>query len=134
MERIYEHIENTLKLITDRFNNDISYQNYDESKSNSVAIILLDSRNDEVNLSGETEWEALKFELRVVCDKNQKNIFENQNMLRNFVEKFEECESTVDDLVIVFAKHLGAKAKPTRINGYGLPESKCIIDFNYIYL
>lgn len=134
MKRLYEHIENTLKLVSDKFNDKISWQNYEENKPDSVGIVLLDSRNSEKDISGETEWECYKLELRVICDKSEESIFENQDIIRKFVDLFEECESTLDNLEIIWASYLGNKVKPNYINGYGLPECKCIIDFNYIFL
>ena len=54
------------------------------------------------------------------------------NIIREFVDEFEKCVSTVEGLDIIWANHLGAKARPTYTNGYGLQVCKCIIDFNYL--
>lgn len=132
LELIYQHIINLLSSITDKFNNNITAQTYNESTPNSVGIILLDSRNDSWCISGELDYEALKLELRIVCEQSQESIIDNMNILRSFVDSFERCVSTVNGLDIEWAEHLGAKAKPSYLNGYGLPECKCIIDFNYL--
>ena len=52
--------------------------------------------------------------------------------LRKFADKFEECESTEQGLQMIWAKHLGAKARPSYTNSYGLQVVKTVIDFNYL--
>ena len=52
--------------------------------------------------------------------------------LRKFADKFENSESTVEGLEIIWAKHLGAKARPSYTNNYGLQVVKTVIDFNYV--
>ena len=77
----------------------------------------------------------MKLELHVVCDNNEQSIFVILNKIKRFVEEFEKCESTdVDGLEIVWAKHLGAKAKPSYTNFCGLQVCTCSIDFNYKFL
>lgn len=132
MEEIYEHIVNILSQVTNKFDNKISMQTYREDTPGVAGVILMDSRNDSWCISGELDYEAYKFELRLVCEQNQNDILENMNILRRFVNLFEACESTVHGLSIEWATHLGNSAKPMYINGYGLPECKCIIDFNYL--
>lgn len=131
MERIYKHIQNTLNSVTNKFENKISAQRYSEDEAGNVGIILMSSRNDETCLSGELEYECMKLELHITCKNNANDIFENMSILRKFVDLFEECKSTEDGLEIEWATHLGAKARPTYTNGYGLQICKCIIDFNY---
>lgn len=134
MKRIYEHIINVMSDITNKFDNKISAQRYKEDEPNNVGVILLGSRDDLESMSGELEYEALKLELHITCENNETDIFENMSLIRNFVDKFEECICKVDGLDILWAQHLGAKARPTYINGYGLQVCKCIIDFNYIFI
>lgn len=133
MEKLYEHIINVWKSVSvsDELNDNISVQRYEEDKPGAVGIILMDSRDDEEDISGETEWECLKLEVHVVCDSSEIIIFKIMNVIRKFVEAFEKCESTVNGLDIIWAKHLGAKAKPVYTNGYGLQICKCNIDFNF---
>lgn len=131
MEKLYEHIINVWKSVSDELNNNISVQRYEEDKPGAVGIILMDSRDDEEDISGETEWECLKLEVHVVCDSSESSIFKIMNVIRKFVEAFEKCESLVEGLDIIWAKHLGAKAKPSYNNGYGLQICKCTIDFNF---
>lgn len=131
MERIYNHIVNIINSITDKYKN-ISAQRYEENTPDVIGIILQSSRSDEECLSGEVEWESLKLELHVTCKNEANDIFENLSFLRKFVDKFEDSDSTVEGLEIIWANHLGAKARPTYMNGYGLQVCKCIIDFNYL--
>lgn len=131
MQRIYQHINNILNSITSKFEN-ISAQRYEENEPDVVGIILQSSRNDEEDISGELEWECMKLELQITCQNSADDIFDNMNIIREFVDEFEKCVSTVEGLDIVWAHHLGAKARPTYTNGYGLQVCKCIIDFNYL--
>ena len=131
MKRIYEHINNVISSITNKYDGHITAQRYEENEPGNVGVILISSRSDEECISGETMWEAMKLELHITCKNDATDIFENMNFLRKFVEAFEECNSTVDGLDILWAHHLGAKARPTYTNGYGLQVCKCIIDFNY---
>lgn len=131
MEKLYEHIINVWKSVSDELNDNISVQRYEEDKAGAVGIILMDSRDDEEDISGETEWECLKLEVHVVCESSQIIIFKIMNVIRKFVEAFETCASSVDGLEIIWAHHLGAKAKPVYTNAYGLQVCKCSIDFNY---
>lgn len=131
MQRIYQHINNILNSITSKFEN-ISAQRYEENTPDSVGVILQSSRNDEEDISGEVEWECMKLELQITCKNSADDIFDNMNIIREFVDEFEKCVSTVEGLDIIWAHHLGAKARPTYTNGYGLQVCKCIIDFNYL--
>lgn len=131
MQRLYQHINNVLNSITTKFEN-ISAQRYEENEPDVVGVILQSSRNDEECLSGETEWECMKLELQITCKNEANDIFDNMNIIRDFVDEFEKCISTVDGLEMIWAHHLGAKARPTYTNGYGLQVCKCIIDFNYL--
>ena len=94
-------------------------------------MILFSSRSDEECISGELEWESLKLELHVTCKGEENDIFENMEFLRNFANTFENSPSTVDGLEIIWAKHLGAKARPSYTNNYGLQVVKTVIDFDY---
>ena len=132
MELIYQHIFNIINDLNNKFDGNISAQRYEENKPDVVGVILLSSRSDEECISGETEWESLKLELHVTCSNEAEDIFENMNFLRKFADKFEECESTVQGLDIIWAKHLGAKARPSYTNSYGLQVVKTVIDFNYL--
>lgn len=132
MELIYRHIFNIINSISDKFEDKISSQRYEENEPDNVGIILLSSRSDEECISGELEWESLKLELHVTCQNSADDIFENMNFLRKFADKFEECESTVEGLDMIWAKHLGAKARPSYTNAYGLQVVKTEIDFNYL--
>lgn len=141
MERLYKHIKNVFDDVIeemgvkDKFKDKISYQRYVEDVPNSVGIILLDSREDEESLSGETEWECMKLELHIVCENNEKSIFGIMGVIRRFVDDFEKCLCPIEDGIdIVWAHHLGAKAKPSYTNGYGLQICKCTIDFNYKFI
>lgn len=131
MQRLYQHINNVLNSITTKFES-ISAQRYEENEPDVVGVILQSSRNDEECLSGETEWECMKLELQITCKNEANDIFDNMNIIRDFVDEFEKCISTVDGLEMIWAHHLGAKARPTYTNGYGLQVCKCIIDFNYL--
>lgn len=131
MKRLYEHIINVWKSVGDEYNDNISVQRYEEDKPGAVGIILLDSRDDEESISGELEWECMKLELHVVCDNNEQSIFGICDKIKKFVREFEKCESSVDGLDIVWAHHLGAKAKPSYTNFCGLQVCTCSIDFNY---
>lgn len=131
MQRLYQHINNVLNSITTKFEN-ISAQRYEENEPDVVGVILQSSRNDEECLSGETEWECMKLELQITCKNEANDIFDNMNIIRDFVDEFEKCISTVEGLEMIWAHHLGAKARPTYTNGYGLQVCKCIIDFNYL--
>lgn len=131
MQRIYQHINNILNSITSKFES-ISAQRYEENTPDVVGVILQSSRNDEEDISGELEWECMKLELQITCQNNANDIFDNMDIIREFVDEFEKCVSTVEGLDIIWAHHLGAKARPTYTNGYGLQVCKCIIDFNYL--
>lgn len=132
MEKIYQHIINIMQSVTSKFNDSTSVQRYEESLPDQCGIILQGSRDDEECISGETEWECIKLEIQVTCKNEASDIFENLQILRNFVDAFEDSNSTVDGLEIVWAKHLGSKVRPTYMNGYGLQTCKCIIDINYL--
>lgn len=132
MELIYRHIFNIINSITDKFEGKISSQRYEENEPDNVGVIIMSSRSDEECISGELEWESLKLELHVTCQNNAEDIFDNMNFLRKFADKFEECESTVEGLDMIWAKHLGAKARPSYTNSYGLQVVKTEIDFNYL--
>lgn len=134
MKRIYSHINNLIDSVTNKFDGKVTAQRYEESEPNCVGIILNSSRDDMYDLSGEEEWECMKLELHITCNNDADDIFENMSILRKFVDLFENSESTVDGLEIIWAQHLGAKARPTYTNGYGLQVCKCIIDFNYILM
>lgn len=133
MKRLYEHVTAVLNSVTDKFKDNITAQRYKEDEPNSVGIILLSSRDDSESLSGEEEWECMKLELHITCENKEEDIFENMQIMREFVDAFEECITNIDGLEIIWAKHLGAKARPTYINGYNLQVCKCIIDFNYLF-
>ena len=120
-----------ISILTTKFEN-ISAQRYEENEPDVVGVILQSSRNDEECLSGETEWECMKLELQITCKNEANDIFDNMNIIRDFVDEFEKCISTVEGLEMIWAHHLGAKARPTYTNGYGLQVCKCIIDFNYL--
>ena len=132
MEQLYRHIINIVSNLTDKYEDKISAQRYEENEPDVVGVILLSSRNDEECLSGETEWEAMKLELHITCKNEASDIFENMDFLKKFVDEFEKCESTVEGLDIIWAHHLGAKAKPSYTNSYGLQVVKTVIDFNYL--
>lgn len=134
MKRIYQYCESVLNKVTPKFKESTTYQRYDESVPGSVGILLYSSRADDVALSGEVESESLKVELHIVCKNDESDIFDNLQILRDFVDEFELCNDLVDGLDIFWAEHLGSKAYPTYINGYGLQVCKCIIDFNYLYI
>lgn len=132
MELIYRHIFNIINSISDKFEGKISSQRYEENEPDCVGIILMSSRSDEECISGELEWESFKLELHVTCKNEADDIFENMEFLRKFADKFEECESTEQGLQMIWAKHLGAKARPSYTNSYGLQVVKTVIDFNYL--
>lgn len=134
MQRIYQHINNIINSITNKFDGCITAQRYDESLPDQVGIILSSSRSDEECISGETEWESLKLELQITCKNEANDIFENLGILREFADEFEKCISTVDDLNMIWANHLGAKAQPAYTNGYGLQVVKTVIDFDYLFV
>jgi hypothetical protein len=135
MKKIYEHLIGVLQTVTNKFNGSISVQRYDESLPNQVGIILLGSRDDETCISGETEWEALQAEIHITCENNADDIFENIDILRDYVEKLEDdFNTTVPGLDIVWINHLGAKVRPAYTNAYGLEVVKAIVEINYNYL
>lgn len=119
-----------MNKVTNKFEGKIT-PNYPEDEPNIVGITLLGGRDDEVCLSGELEWESLKLEVNVTCENNESSVFENMNILRDFVDEFEKCETDIDGLSIEWAEHLGSKVRPPYMNGYGLQVCKCIIDFGY---
>ena len=129
MKRLYSHIKNVIESVTDKW--DVTYQRYAEDKTEQAGILLFSSRNDKECISGETEYECMKVEIHVTCENNADDIFENMDLLKEVVNKFEELISTVDGLEIEWAKHLGTKVRPSYINGYNLQVVKCVIDFNY---
>ncbi len=131
MKKIYEHIINVIKQLDTDSKYTITCQRYDESKPNQLGVILESSRNDEVCISGETEWESLKLEVHITCENSETGIFDNIDFLRKFVDLFEISDSEVEGLEILGAWHLGSKARPSYTNGYGLQVCKCVIDFNY---
>lgn len=132
MEQLYRHIFNIISNLSDKYEDKISAQRYEENEPNQVGMILMSSRSDEECISGETEWECMKLELHITCENSAEDIFDNMNFLRKFVDAFENSESTVEGLEIVWAKHLGAKARPAYTNSYGLQVVKTVIDFNYL--
>ena len=132
MKLIYQHIFNIINSISDKFEGKISAQRYEENEPDVVGVILMSSRSDEECVSGETEWESMKLELHVTCSNEADDIFENMDFLRKFADTFENSESTVEGLEIVWANHLGAKARPSYTNSYGLQVVKTVIDFNYL--
>lgn len=132
MELIYRHIFNIINSISDKFEGKISSQRYEENEPDNVGIILMSSRSDEECISGELEWESLKLELHITCKNEANDIFENMEFLRKFADAFENSESTVEGLQMIWAKHLGAKARPSYTNSYGLQVVKTVIDFNYL--
>lgn len=132
MELIYRHIFNIINSISDKFAGKISSQRYEENEPDNVGVILMSSRSDEECISGELEWESLKLELHVTCKNEAEDIFENMEFLRKFADAFENSESTVEGLQMIWAKHLGAKARPSYTNSYGLQVVKTVIDFNYL--
>lgn len=134
MKRVYDHCMNIVKSVIGDNNYKVTCQGMCESEPNNIGVYLYASRDDEECLSGETEWECLKFQLQVTCEKSSDDVFNKLDMVRNIVDKFEECRSTVDGLDILWAKHLGAKARPPFKNGYDLHVCSCVIDFNYILL
>ena len=129
MKRLYSHIKNVIESVTDKW--DVTYQRYAEDKTEQAGILLFSSRNDKECISGETEYECMKVEIHVTCENNADDIFENMDLLKEVVNKFEELISTVDGLEIEWAKHLGSKVRPSYINGYNLQVVKCVIDINY---
>lgn len=129
MEEIYTHIENIIKSITEKWN--VTYQRYAEDKPEQACIILYSSRDDVYALSGEFESSSMKVEIHVTCNEDLDDIFENINLLKQVVDKFEELDSTVENLEIDWAKHLGAKVRPVQFNGYNLPYCRTVIDFDY---
>ena len=139
MERLYKHIRNVFDNIIkemgeeERFKDKISFQRYTEDVPNSVGIILIDSRDDEESISGETEFECMKVELHIVCEDNEKSIYSIMRVIRKFVEEFERGVTEVEGLEIIWAHHLGAKAKPSYINIYGYQVCQCSIDFDYMF-
>lgn len=131
MKKLYQHIINEFRSVTNKFDDSITVQRYEENLPNQVGIILSGSRADEECISGEVEWEAMELEIQITCENNANEIFENIDIVRQFVDKFENEPSTVDGLEIIWAKHLGAKCRPAYTNGYGLEVIKCVIDINY---
>ena len=129
MRRLYERVKNVIESVTDKWT--VTFQRYAEDETEQAGIMLFSSRNDCIDLSGETEYECMKLEIHVTCENNADDIFENMDLLKQVVNKFEELVSTVDGLDIEWAKHLGSKVKPSYINGYNLQVVKCVIDFNY---
>lgn len=132
MELIYQHILNIINSLTIKFEDKISVQRYSEDQPDNVGVILYSSRSDEECISGELEWECLKLELHITCKNEAADIFDNTDFLRKFVDSFENSQSTVEGLEIIWAKHLGAKARPSYTNSYGLQVVKTVIDFNYL--
>lgn len=132
MELIYRHIFNIINSISDKFDDKISSQRYEENEPDNIGVILMSSRSDEECISGELEWESLKLELHVTCKNEADDIFENMEFLRKFADAFENSESTVEGLQMIWAKHLGAKARPSYTNSYGLQVVKTVIDFDYL--
>lgn len=129
MKRLYIHIKNIIESVTDKWT--ITFQRYAEDKPEQAGILLFSSRNDMQCISGELEYECMKLEIHIVCKNEADDIFENMDLLKKVVDKFEELISTVDGLEIEWAKHLGSKVRPSYINGYNLQVCKCVIDFNY---
>lgn len=129
MKRLYSHIKNVIESVTDKW--DVTFQRYAEDTTEQAGILLFSSRNDKECISGETEYECMKVEIHVTCENNADDIFENMDLLKEVVNKFEELISTVDGLEIEWAKHLGSKVRPSYINGYNLQVVKCVIDINY---
>lgn len=129
MKKIYLHIKNIIESVTDKWT--VTFQRYAEDEPEQAGIILISSRNDKECISGELEYECMKVEIHVTCKNEADDIFENIDLLKEVVNKFEELNSTVEGLEIEWAKHLGAKVKPSYINGYNLQVCKCVIDFNY---
>lgn len=129
MKRLYTHIKNVIESVTNKW--EITFQRYAEDKPEQAGILLFSSRNDKECISGETEYECMKVEIHVTCKNEANDIFENMDLLKEVVNKFEELQSTVDGLEIEWAKHLGSKVRPSYINGYNLQVCKCVIDFNY---
>ena len=134
MKRIYQHILNIISNLDskNKYEDKVSVQRYEENEADNIGVVLFSSRNDEECISGETEWECLKLELYITCQNEADDIFDNLDFLKKFVDEFEKCDSTVDGLEIIWAKHLGAKARPSYTNSYGLQVVKTIIDFNYL--
>ena len=129
MKRLYTHIKNVIESVTNKW--EITFQRYAEDKPEQAGILLFSSRNDKECISGETEYECMKLEIHITCANNADDIFENMDLLKEVVNKFEELQSTVDGVEIEWAKHLGSKVRPSYINGYNLQICKCVIDFNY---
>ena len=129
MKRLYTHIKNVIESVTDKW--EITFQRYAEDTPEQAGILLFSSRNDKECISGETEYECMKVEIHITCKNEANDIFENMDLLKEVVNKFEELQSTVDGLEIEWAKHLGSKVRPSYINGYNLQVCKCVIDFNY---
>ena len=128
-EKLILHIMNIMKSVTDKFNNSMSAMRYRDDIPDQCGIILMNSRNDEEDISGEVEWECIKLEVPIPCENSQNSIFGNCDILRQFVDAFESSDSSIDGLEIVWAKHLGGKVQPCFSKE--LQVYKCVIDINY---
>ena len=59
MKRLYTHIKNIIESVTDKWT--ITFQRYAEDKPEQAGILLFSSRNDMQCISGELEYECMKF-------------------------------------------------------------------------
>lgn len=131
-EMLFVHIINVIKQMTDKFEDKITVQRYDESQKDVLGIIFLPAKSDNYDLDGLVS-ESKKFEIRVTCEDNQEDIFENWEFIEKFVDKFIETDSTVEGLGIESVSYLGSKVIPLYTNAYGLQELKCSISMTVYF-
>lgn len=125
-QMLFMHVMNVIQSLTNKFDDHITAQRYDASEKNVIGIIFLQAKSDNYDYDGLVS-ESKKFELRVTCEDNQDDIFENWEFIENFVTTFENASSTVEGLSIESVTHLSSKVVPLYTNAYGIQELKCII-------
>ena len=131
-EMLFTHIINVIKSLTNKFDDNITFQRYDESEKDQIGIIFLQARSDNYDYDGLVS-ESKKFELRVTCENKQDDIFENWAFIENFVNTFEDADSTVAGLDIESVMHLSSKVIPLYTNAYGIQELKCIVEMTVCF-
>lgn len=131
-QMLFNHVINVIQSMTDKYNNNITAQRYNASEKNQIGIIFMQAKSDNYDYDGLVS-ESKKFELRLTCEDDEDDIFENWDFIEKFVDTFENAESTVQGLSIESVSHLGSKVIPLYTNSYGIQELKCIVEMTVCF-
>lgn len=110
----------------------VTYQTMREDKEGVVGIYLYESSNDVEDLAGDTVYESIKCHIQVNATNSEEGIIQALTYLRQFVDRIETENSTVDGIDFVMARHIGPRAICIGKNGYNIQVCVCNIDIKYI--